>query len=669
MGKKILLADDSITIQKVIELTFSDEDFDVVTVGNGRLALERLPEVRPDIVLCDIIMPEKDGYEVCEQIKSSPSWSHLPVLLLTGAFEPFDQERATRAGYDGSLAKPFEPETLIAKVKELLARVPRPAPARPVGTETSTAVPVPSFVLPPAVPPLAPPPASAASAEEVAPLAGDFIPEEPFTGLGDGFGADASAVTAPRAPIPEAMPLAEISEEESAALAPPATFEEPAEDTVSTVMFRASDLPWRTPPSAAPATPPAVVPPAAEPAEEPLFVGEPVATAGAPPEPIEPIEAPVFEAVMEEDLEFGGTDYTEAEPESHSFDDASVAEPQVEEDIFAAELTARSPVSGVGEGASGAFAALVQDQVPVADGASDTNTFAEPLRLPAASVPPLPSHAAPEGEPERPVAEAAHAPLAPTAEAMLEPEAAIEPEPEAAIEPEPELEEIEEQPSAVSEEPAVIHEAVPAAEPEPEVFESFEPAPEAEELFETTPAAVTAASHSDVHVPDEVPFEVAWPDEPLPSDEPMPVVAESSAPAEAMSPEELLPIDEPAAAAAEEPPHAFPAPVPLVAPAVLPVAAATAPAPAAQPKSPVAVPEESFGDVAEAMTQTEPRPPASEAATLAVPVETVEKIAQRVVAQISEKTVREIAWEVIPDLAEALIKQEIEKLKAELAKL
>ena len=109
MGKKILLADDSITIQKVIELTFSDEDFEVVTVGNGRLAVERVQDVRPDIVLCDIIMPEKDGYEVCDFIKKHPQLSHVPVLLLTGAFEPFDQERAARVGCDGFLAKPFEP--------------------------------------------------------------------------------------------------------------------------------------------------------------------------------------------------------------------------------------------------------------------------------------------------------------------------------------------------------------------------------------------------------------------------------------------------------------------------------------------------------------------------------------------------------------------------------
>jgi CheY-like chemotaxis protein len=122
MGKKILLADDSITIQKVIELTFSDEDFEVVTVGNGRLAIERVQDVRPDIVLCDIIMPEKDGYEVCDFIKKNAALAHVPVLLLTGAFEPFDQEKAARVGSDGFLAKPFEPQTLIAKVKDLLSQ-------------------------------------------------------------------------------------------------------------------------------------------------------------------------------------------------------------------------------------------------------------------------------------------------------------------------------------------------------------------------------------------------------------------------------------------------------------------------------------------------------------------------------------------------------------------
>ena len=148
MPKKILLADDSITIQKVIELTFSDEDFEVVTVGNGRLAIERLPEARPDLVLCDIIMPEKDGYEVCDFIKKSPELAHIPVLLLTGAFEPFDQERAARVGCDGFLAKPFEPQTLIAKVKDLLAKAPARPAAAPVAVPAPAPAPAPSPVPP-----------------------------------------------------------------------------------------------------------------------------------------------------------------------------------------------------------------------------------------------------------------------------------------------------------------------------------------------------------------------------------------------------------------------------------------------------------------------------------------------------------------------------------------
>ena len=197
MGKKILLADDSITIQKVIELTFSDEDFDVVTVGNGRLALEKLLEVRPDIVLCDIIMPEKDGYEVCEQIKTNPATSHIPVLLLTGAFEPFDQERAARAGYDGSLAKPFEPETLIAKVKDLLARAPARTTAAPppIVRATTMAPMMPPPLPPPAVLPFqrpAPvvPPVPVSVVPSTAPR---FIPEEPFGGFEDPVFGEPSA--------------------------------------------------------------------------------------------------------------------------------------------------------------------------------------------------------------------------------------------------------------------------------------------------------------------------------------------------------------------------------------------------------------------------------------------------------------------------------------------
>lgn len=121
MSHKLLLADDSITIQRVIELTFADQDVDVIAVGNGQAAIERAEKDRPDIVLADAAMPERDGYEVAAFIKSHPQLSQIPVVLLTGAFEPIDEARARAAGCDGVLVKPFEPQMVISRVKELLA--------------------------------------------------------------------------------------------------------------------------------------------------------------------------------------------------------------------------------------------------------------------------------------------------------------------------------------------------------------------------------------------------------------------------------------------------------------------------------------------------------------------------------------------------------------------
>ncbi len=127
MSNRILLADDSITIQKVVNLTFSDEGFEIVTVGNGELALRKLEEASFDLVLADIFMPGRNGYEVCEYVKSSPAHSHIPVILLVGAFEPFDRSEAARVRADGHLTKPFESRILVETVKRLLAS----APARP----------------------------------------------------------------------------------------------------------------------------------------------------------------------------------------------------------------------------------------------------------------------------------------------------------------------------------------------------------------------------------------------------------------------------------------------------------------------------------------------------------------------------------------------------------
>ena len=155
MPHTLLLADDSVTIQRVIELTFADEDVQVVAVSDGDQAIARLDAQLPDIVLADIGMPGKNGYEVARYIKHSPRLAHIPVVLLTGAFEPVDQVKAAEAGCDGVLAKPFEPQLVIGRVKELLGRsrralasldapsapaaVPVPAPWTPPVTEPSVA--------------------------------------------------------------------------------------------------------------------------------------------------------------------------------------------------------------------------------------------------------------------------------------------------------------------------------------------------------------------------------------------------------------------------------------------------------------------------------------------------------------------------------------------------
>ncbi len=120
MKKKILVADDSITIQKVIQLSFPENEYEVVCSGDGNDALKKMESFSPDIILADVIMPESDGYALCKAIKSSPSFSHIPVLMLVGTFEPFDEEKAGDSGADGIITKPFDRSMLVEKVKQAL---------------------------------------------------------------------------------------------------------------------------------------------------------------------------------------------------------------------------------------------------------------------------------------------------------------------------------------------------------------------------------------------------------------------------------------------------------------------------------------------------------------------------------------------------------------------
>jgi CheY-like chemotaxis protein len=215
MPKKILLADDSITIQKVVELTFSDGDYEVTAVNNGAKAVQKLSEMRPDIILSDIIMPEKNGYEVCEFVKSHPEYRNIPVVLLTGTFEPFDPDRAEKAGCDAVVTKPFESQSLIHKVEELIAAARSASASAPAAAPAEA--PAASSPWEEETPAAAPSPFSGEASFSPAPA------PEPFTHDNDIFGAAPTPMGATTE-----MPFAEPPSFFDAPTPPPAPEPEPS---------------------------------------------------------------------------------------------------------------------------------------------------------------------------------------------------------------------------------------------------------------------------------------------------------------------------------------------------------------------------------------------------------------------------------------------------------
>jgi CheY-like chemotaxis protein len=118
-GISLLVADDSITIQKVIGIIFGSEEYSLTVVDNGKAAVQKAQELLPDVLVIDALMPGMSGYEVCEAIRNDPALSTRPVLLLTGSFEPFDEDRARQCGADDHIVKPFESQQIVAKVQQL----------------------------------------------------------------------------------------------------------------------------------------------------------------------------------------------------------------------------------------------------------------------------------------------------------------------------------------------------------------------------------------------------------------------------------------------------------------------------------------------------------------------------------------------------------------------
>ncbi len=127
---KILVADDNRSIPKKVQEALKDKGYEIVGVGHGEAAVKKLPDFMPDLVLADVFMPVRNGYEVCEYIKNDSRFSHIPVVLLVGAFDPIDQHEVKRVRADGLLKKPFDPpDDLLQMVQTMLEKSAQAQPA------------------------------------------------------------------------------------------------------------------------------------------------------------------------------------------------------------------------------------------------------------------------------------------------------------------------------------------------------------------------------------------------------------------------------------------------------------------------------------------------------------------------------------------------------------
>lgn len=289
MGRTILVADDSGAIQKKASGILAGEGLQVVTVSNGVAAIKKLPALKPLLVLADVSMPGKDGYEVCEFVKTNPELSHIPVLLLVSDMEPYDEQRGARVRANGMVQKPFEPEALISMVTKYVAQAEAAlAQAQAAKTAVSAPPPAPEFSM--AAPP--------EEEEEIVPKRESVdwgaIPE------GAAFGGAALDEVPPAPPEPPAVepapePLVEVAAEAAPAMEMPT-----AEAAPEPIVAPAEAPPAE--PELAESLAPAPAEPTAEAApvpSEPVFIEEAAPVVAEPAPAPEPEMTMIFRAPVE----------------------------------------------------------------------------------------------------------------------------------------------------------------------------------------------------------------------------------------------------------------------------------------------------------------------------------------------------------------------------------
>jgi len=221
----VYFIDDSATMREVIKIAFRRENINVVACHDAGTALQQIEAARPDIVITDVIMPDKDGYEVCQHIKSHPQLAKTPVILMSGVVNRAVAEKAFAVKADELLRKPFQPQDLIARVKHLLkpngTPAPTPAAAANAAVALSSIFSAAATPMPPRSVPAPPPPQQRAVAAAPAPPAPPAMPL-PVT---------ATAAVPTPAPPPTQAPVAVY---QAAQPAPPAVAPAPVPAPVAT---------------------------------------------------------------------------------------------------------------------------------------------------------------------------------------------------------------------------------------------------------------------------------------------------------------------------------------------------------------------------------------------------------------------------------------------------
>ena len=403
MARTVLVADDSPTHQRRATGILTGEGLEVVTVSNGVAAIKKLSILRPVLILADVSMPGRDGYEVCEFVKSSPDLARVPVLLIFSDLEPFDEARAQRVRADGRIRKPFGQDELVATVNRYMpeaetAPPPPPVPVAPaefaIVTEPVDAEPQISAKV--ELPDLSLSEGMAlgdqALREEAAPgFAPPPVMEQPPVPEPPADSGFSSAAVAEEAPSPElaAPPEAEAPPEVEEAPSP--EFAAPPEAETPPAVEEAPSPEFAAPQEAE-------APPEVWAATEPVLEEEESATA-FPPSEVEPAErtmmfrAPVeiAEPMLSDELASPGV--TEAEPE---------ATPPPQAETPPAEVT----LAG----------AATLESYSLADAGAGQVRFAE-FGAEAAGVAPPPEAAeGPSAEAEAPAEAPAAAPTPPSAE-------------------------------------------------------------------------------------------------------------------------------------------------------------------------------------------------------------------------------------------------------------